>query len=31
MEQVRALDLADDIRAAFLRDNALRVFKLSDS
>lgn len=29
MEQVRALDLADDVRAAFLRDNALRVFKLS--
>ena len=29
MEQVLALDLADEVRAAFLRENALRVFKLS--
>jgi uncharacterized protein len=29
MEQVRALDLAEEVRAAFLRDNAVRVFKLS--
>lgn len=28
MEQARALDLPDDIRARFLRDNARRVFKL---
>jgi len=28
MEQVRALDLTDDVRASFLRENARRVFKL---
>ena len=28
MEQVRALDLSDEIRASFLRENARRVFKL---
>jgi predicted TIM-barrel fold metal-dependent hydrolase len=29
MEQVGSLDLTDDVRTAFLRENALRVFKLS--
>jgi hypothetical protein len=28
MEQVRALDLPDEVRAGFLRENARRVFKL---
>ena len=28
MEQVRALELTDEIRAGFLRENARRVFKL---
>jgi predicted TIM-barrel fold metal-dependent hydrolase len=28
MEQVRALDLSDEVRARFLRENARRVFKL---
>ncbi|HWO00489.1 MAG TPA: amidohydrolase family protein [Blastocatellia bacterium] len=29
MEQVRSLDLTEKVRAAFLRENALRVFRLS--